>query len=474
MGVANGRAEFGPRALGNRSLLADPRGEDVKDRDIVETVKRGDDLVLKYDSAYNTRTFIENERTVVEVKSSDAVDTNPYYGLGLGDDDTEVRPVTWIKQTEDKIIDGRVVRKDRPLQEPAIQPTAYLIQAVGVGSTTIWVDNCKPFFDQENENPVDREFQKDILIVNASAQYDYLAGAAGTSIVSIGNTISSVANSTGGRGYTIAPTVSIQTPTGVGGTPLAGVGTTARAFASASITAGVVTSITITTAGIAYTAGKAPQVLISPPTYIREENTLDSYSGDFGVVTGVGICSNISDANGTAIGVGTAVVFDLWIPDESALRDSKITSPDPISVSGLQTGYYFTVSGSNLGSGVTSVNMAGTYVGVGTTALDNIYEVSHYVGIPTVGYGSDKTNSSLRVFSRVLSWNGLENTVGYSTLNQGISTAFIGDYSWGRLQSRGRMISTSYSVNTNNGVVGIKTGPQIKRKAPLKFVNYVV
>jgi carbamoyltransferase len=31
-GVANGRAEFGPRALGNRSLLADPRGEDIKDK----------------------------------------------------------------------------------------------------------------------------------------------------------------------------------------------------------------------------------------------------------------------------------------------------------------------------------------------------------------------------------------------------------------------------------------------------------
>lgn len=30
--VANGRAEFGPRALGNRSILADPRGDDVKDR----------------------------------------------------------------------------------------------------------------------------------------------------------------------------------------------------------------------------------------------------------------------------------------------------------------------------------------------------------------------------------------------------------------------------------------------------------
>ena len=37
-GVANGRAEFGPRALGNRSLLADPRGEHIKDR--VNEIKR--------------------------------------------------------------------------------------------------------------------------------------------------------------------------------------------------------------------------------------------------------------------------------------------------------------------------------------------------------------------------------------------------------------------------------------------------
>ena len=38
VGVANGRAEFGPRALGNRSLLADPRGKDIKDR--VNEIKR--------------------------------------------------------------------------------------------------------------------------------------------------------------------------------------------------------------------------------------------------------------------------------------------------------------------------------------------------------------------------------------------------------------------------------------------------
>ncbi|MGO9059315.1 MAG: carbamoyltransferase [Candidatus Binataceae bacterium] len=32
IGIATGRAEFGPRALGNRSLLSDPRGPEVKDR----------------------------------------------------------------------------------------------------------------------------------------------------------------------------------------------------------------------------------------------------------------------------------------------------------------------------------------------------------------------------------------------------------------------------------------------------------
>ena len=38
VGIANGRAEFGPRALGNRSLIADPRGAGVQD--LVNTVKQ--------------------------------------------------------------------------------------------------------------------------------------------------------------------------------------------------------------------------------------------------------------------------------------------------------------------------------------------------------------------------------------------------------------------------------------------------
>ena len=87
----------------------------------------GDDLQVGFDPYYNTIYFLENDRTVSEVKSSDQVDTNAYYGVGLGDDDTELRPVKWSRQLEDKWIDGRIVRKDRPLYEPNLFPKDHLL-----------------------------------------------------------------------------------------------------------------------------------------------------------------------------------------------------------------------------------------------------------------------------------------------------------------------------------------------------------
>lgn len=41
-GVARGKAEFGPRALGNRSLIADPRGIDIKDK--VNSIKQREEF----------------------------------------------------------------------------------------------------------------------------------------------------------------------------------------------------------------------------------------------------------------------------------------------------------------------------------------------------------------------------------------------------------------------------------------------
>jgi len=134
------------------------------------------------------------------------------------------------------------------------------------------------------------------------------------------------------------------------------------------------------------------------------------------------------------------------------------------------------VQGSNIGSGVTSLDASGNSIGIGTTALDNIYQVRHYVGLSTVGFGSTVpgTNNLRRVFTAVENWEGLQSTVGYSTLGQGISSSFVGEYSWGRIQLSDRMVSTSYTINTSNGVVGIITGPQVKRRDKLKSTNYVV
>ena len=266
-------------------------------------------------------------------------------------------------------------------------------------------------------------------------------------------------------------------PISIGGTPFVGIGSTTIAQATATISNGIVNAITVgVQSGIGYTDAAPPTVLISEPTYVREENTIELYSGDFGIVTGVGICSNISRANGAAVAIGTAIVFDLYIPKHSPLRDDAINSPDAITRSGLTTGFYFTVNHSNLGSGVTAVSMTSSvgYVGVGTTALDNIYEVSHHVGITTIGFGTDQTEVATRVFCKVLDWNGLQNTVGYATLGQGLSRSFVGEFSWGRLQLTDRQLSQVYTANTTNGITGIKTGPQIKRKIALKAENFVV
>ena len=441
-------------------------GADVLDRDIIETVKMGDDLTVGSNRQFNSVDRFENPRTVSEVKSSDQVDTNQYYGVGLGDDATESRPVKWSRQLEDKYIDGRVVRKDRPLYEPNLYPTAYLIQGVGIGSTTIWVDNCKPFFDPINENPVNRGFQKDIQIVNASNEYEIFAGAAATAIVSAAGTIQSIAIGDSGRGYTATPTVTVQVPVGAGGTPFVGIGTTAAAKATATVTNGVVSGITVTSPGLAYTHASPPQVLITPPVYVREENTIDVYEGDYGLITGIGTTSYS--------GVTTGITFDLVIPADSPLRNSKVVSPNAISRSGLSTGYYFMVSGSNVGSGVTSLDASGTYVGIGTTALDNIYQVVHHVGVSTGAIGLGVTEIQ-RITVSVSSWNGLDSTVGTSgTTTTGISSDFIGEYSWGKIQFSDRMKSQAYTITTSNGVAGIKTGPQIKRKFALKSTNYVV
>ena len=66
IGVANGKAEFGPRALGNRSLLGDPSIKNIKD--VMNKIKGREEfrpfaaMILKEDVSQHSLLTIIHER----------------------------------------------------------------------------------------------------------------------------------------------------------------------------------------------------------------------------------------------------------------------------------------------------------------------------------------------------------------------------------------------------------------------------
>ena len=152
---------------------------DVIFTDIVETVKVGDTLDIDNFPPSQGILFDEDVRTVTGINTLDSVQTNVYPGPGITSDRNILRPVTWCKQTVDKIINGQEVGKDRVEYEPQIFPTSYIIQPVGLGSTEAYVDSVRPLFDSRNESQI-RDFQNSITITSQ----DNIVGFSGTAIVS--------------------------------------------------------------------------------------------------------------------------------------------------------------------------------------------------------------------------------------------------------------------------------------------------
>ena len=500
---------------------------DVVFRNIIETVKIGDELTIGYDIDANQQpTLQEDPRTVTSVDSTDIVSTMPYFGPGNTDNESLLRPVVWCRQTEDRIINEKEIGKDRELYEPVINPFAYIISSVGIGSTNIYVDSIRPFFNPQNENDTSLTFQKKVKFVSQ----DEKVSAAATAIVSAAGTIQSVAISTGGVGYSTTPTVTIGNPNTVTATATAKLsdsdttvsnvtvtnvgsgytiapivtfsspenGTTATG--TAVINSGSVTSITITNAGVGYTLGAPtvtiaeptrvqstatatvsaggtisaiaisiagagytssiiPKVLISPPPVIDEENGVETYSGDHGIIVGFGT---------TTISSQTQLRFDLYIPPSSFMRDVTVVG-SAVTISGISTGDYFIVSNTNIGTALTALDSSGSIVGIGTSFLDNVYYVdNHQIIQSPTGIGSDGvgigTTHVKRVFVRV------SNNFAYSGI---LTSGYFGDYSWGKIVLSSRSGINSYTAHTSNGVIGITTSMRVQRFESLKFKNYL-
>ena len=428
-----------PPKIGDTSKILFYQGTssiDVLDVDVLETIKPGDRVTLNDD----VLSYKQDERLVTLVNSIDTIDTNPYIRPGVTENEDYTRPIIWCRQTEDLFIDQKPVTKNRTWYEPLIYPNTKIIQSVGIGSTIIFVESVKTFFDSTKEN---NSKQNKIRIISQNN----VVGASATAIVSTAGTITSVSITSGGIGYAFAPSVTFENPVGFG--------TTQRATGISSITSGIVTSITITSPGTGYTITNPPVILIEEPNssnYV-EDISFVSYSGDFGIISGIST---------TSVGVAsTGLIFDLLIPQDSFLRDSSIVGTS-LTVSGIQTGYYFVVYNSNVGKGVTSLRQNGSVVGVGTSFLDNVYEVSS-VSIAqtnTVGFG---VTYVAKVTVSVNGYNGLTG-IGYSS--------FFGEYSWGRISTPIRSRPKNFEFY-NNGLLGISTSPIVERHNPLKYLNYI-
>ena len=417
---------------------------DTQTIDILETIKVGDNVTLNSEDIKLT----ENDRLVTQIISSDVLETNLYSGPGITEDENLSRPLKWCRQTEDLVVNGQAVGKDRILYEPYIQPTTNIIQNIGIGSTTIFVESVKAFFDSEKEyvrDGTNEKPQNKILIISQ----DTITSAAATAIVSASGTISSIVISDGGVGYSTVPTVIIAGPIGFGTTAAQN-----TAKASATISGGVVTGIAVTIAGVGYTSSEPPIVLIESPSLKYESIDKISYEGDFGTITGI---------NTTSVGVAsTGIVFDLFIPNNSVLRDGKTVKVGiaTTGISGIQTGYYFVISKSNVGNGLTSLNSSGSIVGVGTTFIDNIYQVASVSIAQTAVPGVGITNVA-KVTVSVSGYNGLTG-LGFSD--------FYGEYSWGRILTPTRVDPQQFTTYAN--IAGISSSPTIQRYNKLKYIGY--
>ena len=149
-------------------------------------------------------------------------------------------------------------------------------------------------------------------------------------------------------------------------------------------------------------------------------------------------------------------------PKDSVLRDTSVMS-SAVTVSGIQSGYYFTVFDSNVGSGLTSYEKAiGTsIVGIGTSFIDNIYKVHSAKNITGDAYGIGSTvgiNTTLRRVTVSVS----------STEGIGIGSGFFGRFSWGRLHDFVKDGTSAFTAINDDGVTGILTGPVIIRTRDLK------
>lgn len=177
---------------------------DVEEIEPPKTIKEGDTIFIK-ENKNDLLDVDQFDRVVKKIVSSDQLDTFTYSSVGILTDPTKIRPLTWIKQTKDRIISGSLYSKSRPSLTSNIRPNANVIKRIQPTDNVIYVDNAFPLFSKVNEIGEDL---RDLIIIDNKQ----LTSAISTSIVSTSSSISSIIINSGGTGYasTQNPAVTIS------------------------------------------------------------------------------------------------------------------------------------------------------------------------------------------------------------------------------------------------------------------------
>ena len=161
--------------------------------------------------------------------------------------------------------------------------------------------------------------------------------------------------------------------------------------------------------------------------------------GDQGVIVGVGATT-------------TGLQLEFSIPTNSVLRNNDFGG---FTETGIGTGDYFVLSRSNISNGgilTARTSNASAVVGIATTCLDGVFQVSN---IERVGSGS-----TIRVFPEVSSGHG----VNVTGLSSGVGN-FYGAYSYAKFTTGA--VGLAFTANTLNGLTGLSTAPTIQRTTKL-------
>ena len=130
-------------------------GQDSFLFDVNEVVKVGDNLRLRKSTQIelnevdkSTPNFAQSaERIVKRIDSAATVETAFYQGVGISNDN--YKPMDWIKQKKDILIDGSIVSKARDSIEAQINPVANVIGVVSTTDAFVYVDSTALFKDTD-------------------------------------------------------------------------------------------------------------------------------------------------------------------------------------------------------------------------------------------------------------------------------------------------------------------------------------